>query len=81
MAWNVVIAGGGFGGATVARRLERMLPKQSARLEHPDLLARNILVRGVGHMSLPIDRRIVRGVGDLGQERQLVRETDAHGAR
>ena len=32
MAWNVVIAGGGFGGATVARRLERMLPKQSARL-------------------------------------------------
>ncbi|HEX3562276.1 MAG TPA: FAD-dependent oxidoreductase, partial [Solirubrobacterales bacterium] len=32
MAWNVVIAGGGFGGATVARRLERTLPKQSARL-------------------------------------------------
>jgi NADH:quinone reductase (non-electrogenic) len=32
MAWNVVIAGGGFGGATVARRLERILPKQSARL-------------------------------------------------
>jgi NADH:quinone reductase (non-electrogenic) len=32
MAWNVVIAGGGFGGATVARRLERSLPKQSARL-------------------------------------------------
>ena len=32
MAWNVLIAGGGFGGATVARRLERTLPKQSARL-------------------------------------------------
>jgi NADH:ubiquinone reductase (H+-translocating) len=32
VAWNVVIAGGGFGGATVARRLERTLPKQSARL-------------------------------------------------
>jgi NADH:ubiquinone reductase (H+-translocating) len=32
MAWNVVIAGGGFGGATVARCLERKLPKQSARL-------------------------------------------------
>ena len=32
MAWNVVIAGGGFGGANVARRLERTLPKQSARL-------------------------------------------------
>jgi triacylglycerol lipase len=37
-------------------------PKQSARLDHPDLSARNILVRGVGHMSLPIDRRIVREI-------------------
>src|SRR5215218_7678988 len=32
MAWNVVIAGGGFGGASAARELERLLPKQSARL-------------------------------------------------
>jgi NADH dehydrogenase len=32
MAWNVVIAGGGFGGATAARELERVMPKQSARL-------------------------------------------------
>ncbi len=32
MAWDVVIAGGGFGGAHAARRLERLLPKQSARL-------------------------------------------------
>jgi NADH dehydrogenase len=32
MAWNVVIAGGGFGGAHAARRLERLLPRQSARL-------------------------------------------------
>ena len=32
MAWNVVIAGGGFAGASAARRLERLLPKQSARL-------------------------------------------------
>ncbi len=32
MAWNVVIAGGGFGGATAARELERLLPKQSTRL-------------------------------------------------
>jgi NADH:ubiquinone reductase (H+-translocating) len=32
MAWNVVIAGGGFGGAHAARKLERLLPKQSARL-------------------------------------------------
>jgi len=32
MAWNVVIVGGGFGGASAAGRLERLLPKQSARL-------------------------------------------------
>ncbi len=32
MAWNVVIAGGGFGGAAAARELERVLPRQSARL-------------------------------------------------
>jgi NADH dehydrogenase len=32
MAWNVVIAGGGFGGAMAARELERLMPKQSTRL-------------------------------------------------
>jgi NADH dehydrogenase len=33
MAWNVVIAGGGFGGMSAARELERTMPKQSARLQ------------------------------------------------
>src|SRR5687767_12671533 len=32
MAWNVVIAGVGFGGSSAARELERIMPKQSARL-------------------------------------------------
>ncbi|HUB37077.1 MAG TPA: NAD(P)/FAD-dependent oxidoreductase [Solirubrobacteraceae bacterium] len=32
MAWNVVIAGGGFGGFFAARTLERALPAASARL-------------------------------------------------
>jgi NADH:ubiquinone reductase (H+-translocating) len=32
MAWNVVIAGGGFGGLYAARRLERVLPRHSARI-------------------------------------------------
>ena len=32
MAWNVVIAGGGFGGTYAARELESLLPRQSARL-------------------------------------------------
>jgi NADH:quinone reductase (non-electrogenic) len=33
MASNVVIVGGGFAGATCARKLEGLLPKQSARLQ------------------------------------------------
>jgi NADH dehydrogenase len=32
MAWNVAIAGGGFGGFYAARRLERVLPPGSARI-------------------------------------------------
>jgi NADH dehydrogenase len=32
MAWNIVIAGGGFAGGNVARHLEKLLPRQSARL-------------------------------------------------
>jgi NADH dehydrogenase len=32
MAWNVVVAGGGFGGLYAARTLERLLPNQSARI-------------------------------------------------
>src|SRR5918911_608657 len=32
VAWNVVIAGGGFGGFYAAQRLERVLPRQSAHV-------------------------------------------------
>jgi NADH:ubiquinone reductase (H+-translocating) len=32
VAWNVVIAGGGFAGASAARCLERKMPTQSTRL-------------------------------------------------
>jgi NADH:ubiquinone reductase (H+-translocating) len=32
MAWNVVIVGGGFAGASAARKLERLIPRQAARL-------------------------------------------------
>lgn len=32
MAWNVVIAGGGFGGVHAAKRLARLLPHHSARI-------------------------------------------------
>ena len=38
---------------------ELVVPKRSARIEHPDLTARNVFVHGTGHLSLPIDRRVV----------------------
>jgi hypothetical protein len=44
---------------------ELIVPKRAARLEHPDLHARNVLVRGVGHMSLPINSRVVREIASL----------------
>jgi pimeloyl-ACP methyl ester carboxylesterase len=36
-----------------------VLPTRAGRCEHPDLRARNVLVHGVGHMSLPIHRGVV----------------------
>lgn len=36
-----------------------VLPVTRGRCDHPDLHARNVLVRGVGHMSLPIHRQVV----------------------
>ena len=42
---------------------QMIVPKRNARLAHPDLDSRNVLVRGVGHMSLPINRRAVHEIG------------------
>lgn len=39
-----------------------VVPRSSACLTHPDLRARNVFVRGVGHLSLPIDGRVVREI-------------------
>jgi hypothetical protein len=38
---------------------QMVLPTSSGRCDHPDLAARNVLVRGVGHMSLPIHRGVL----------------------
>jgi triacylglycerol esterase/lipase EstA (alpha/beta hydrolase family) len=38
---------------------QMVLPTSAGRCEHPDLDARNVLVRGVGHMSLPIHRGVL----------------------
>ena len=42
-----------------------IVPKRSARLVHPDLTVRNVLLHGVGHMSLPIDGRVVHDIATL----------------
>lgn len=42
-----------------------VVPKRSARLDHPDLSARNVLLRGVGHLSLPIHGRVVHDIAML----------------
>jgi hypothetical protein len=41
---------------------QMVMPKRNARIVHPDLAVDNHLVRGVGHMSLPIDPRVVHGI-------------------
>jgi triacylglycerol lipase len=50
-----------------------IVPKRNARIVHPDLRVRNELVRRVGHMSLPIDPRVVHGIST-----QLA-QLDTHG--
>ncbi len=42
-----------------------IVPKRAARIDHPDLTVRNVLLRGVGHMSLPIDGRVVHEIATL----------------
>ena len=39
-----------------------IMPKRNARIVHPDLTARNVFIRGVGHMSLPVDGRVVHEI-------------------
>jgi len=36
-----------------------VVPTSAGRCDHPDLQARNVLVRGVGHMSLPFPRGVL----------------------
>jgi hypothetical protein len=38
---------------------QMVIPTSSGRCDHPDLAVRNVLVRGVGHLSLPRHRAVV----------------------
>jgi triacylglycerol lipase len=39
-----------------------IVPRAAAQVQHPDLRATNVLVHGVGHMSLPIHSSVVRQI-------------------
>ena len=39
-----------------------VVPQTNGRITHPDLRARNMMVHGVGHMSLPIDGHVVHEI-------------------
>lgn len=41
---------------------QMIVPKSNARIEHPDLDARNVFVASVGHNSLPVDGRVVHEI-------------------
>lgn len=42
-----------------------IVPQHSAAIDHPDLAVRNVALRGVGHMSLPIHGRVVHEIATL----------------
>jgi pimeloyl-ACP methyl ester carboxylesterase len=42
-----------------------VLPQRNARIQHPDLRARNVFIKGIGHMSLPVDRRVVNEISSV----------------
>ena len=44
---------------------QMIVPQRSAAIAHPDLAARNVFLRGVGHMSLPIHGRVVHEITTL----------------
>ncbi|MFI6471341.1 esterase/lipase family protein [Streptomyces sp. NPDC050516] len=39
-----------------------MIPVETARIEHPDLLAQNVRVTGIGHLAMPVHPAVAAGV-------------------
>ncbi|MBV7696873.1 lipase [Streptomyces sp. TRM70350] len=44
---------------------EAVIPAARGRIDHPDLRARNVLVPGVGHLTLPLHRPVVNEIRAL----------------
>ncbi|MFI1811993.1 lipase family alpha/beta hydrolase [Streptomyces sp. NPDC020422] len=41
-----------------------MVPAETARLDHPDLLVHNVRVSGIGHLALPVHPTVAAGILD-----------------
>ncbi|MFF3288171.1 esterase/lipase family protein [Streptomyces sp. NPDC003023] len=41
-----------------------MVPVETARLDHPDLLVQNVQVSGIGHLALPVHPAVADGIRD-----------------
>jgi len=39
------------------------IPQSKGCIEHSDIDARNVHIRGVGHLPLPVDGRVIREIG------------------
>lgn len=50
-----------------------VVPHLNGRIEHPDLVVRNVAIHAVGHMSLPIHPPVVREIG------AMLSQLDSHG--
>ncbi|MER5966566.1 alpha/beta fold hydrolase [Streptomyces sp. NPDC002057] len=60
-----------------------MVPAETARLDHPDLLVHNVRVSGIGHLALPVHPTVAAGVRealDAGEPEASVRREEEPGA-
>jgi hypothetical protein len=58
---------------------ETMAPAEAAQLDHPDLIARNVHIAGIGHLTMPVHGEIAAGIRQtlIGEERAAGDAVDA----
>lgn len=57
-----------------------MVPAPTARIDHPDLIAHNVHVAGVGHLALPVNGTVAAGIRDALASTEAVGEGGADAA-
>ncbi|MDX3641248.1 lipase family alpha/beta hydrolase [Streptomyces sp. MB09-02B] len=55
-----------------------MTPPESACVDHPDLMAQNIRVTGIGHLALPVHPAVATGIREALDTSQTGTRTTAH---